>query len=100
MGTATSETGTLTDWVERGGTASVCFWAFLGGGIRFTGQREQHDAPAEDDDFDSFDSAFSPLSTNALTDRMTRLQAPTCLSKYQHHMRPARPFPLSTHCRS
>lgn len=44
MGTATSETGTLTDWVERGGTASVCFWAFLGGGIRFTGQLEQHDA--------------------------------------------------------
>jgi len=43
-GTATSETGTLTDWVERGGTASVCFWAFLGGGIQFTGQQEQHDA--------------------------------------------------------
>jgi hypothetical protein len=35
--------------------------------------------------FDSFDSAFSPLSTNALTDRLTRLQAPTCLSQYQHH---------------
>jgi len=59
-------------------------------------------APAEDDDFDSFDSAFPPLSTNALTDRMTRLQAPTCLSQYQHHdeacapISPLHPLPVLT----
>ena len=97
-----------TGWseAERHLSASGLSWE----GIQFTGQREQHDAQLRppramtmvEIHFDSFDSAFSPLSTNALTDRLTRLQAPTCLSQYQHHdeacapISPLHPLPVLT----